>query len=277
VPSVNVTWWCSAQTGPWTWTPQLYPGIWLLMLGLAVAYARAVRRWRRASFAPEMTRGRVACFASALVGLWLVLDWPVGALAAGYLLSAHMLQYIAMSLVLTPLLLAGIPPGARPGLLASRPMRPLRRFVERPLAAFLLFNGVLVVTHVPLVADTLKPLQLGSMAIDLTWLVSSLLFWWALATPPASGDAAALYGRRMLFLLGTKPVPILLGAFFVLSEFPLYRTYELAVRVFDLSAKGDQTIAGWFMWMGATPILVLHLGAAFFVWYEVETRRAGEA
>lgn len=279
---MNVTWWCSAQTGPWTWAPQAYPGIWLFVaLGLG-AWLWAVRRAgprHAAPGEPAVTRAQAAGFLLGWALLWATLDWPLGPLAAGYLLSAHILQYAVIVFLVGPLLEAGIPPWMRRAALAPRALAPLRRAVERPFAAFLLLNGVLVVTHVPLVTDALKPLQFGSMAIDLLWVGSALLFW--LATSPDAEEGRdrldALYGRRFLYVAGVKVLPIFLGAFFVLADFPLYRTYELAPRALEgLTAHGDQVLAGWLMWVGTTPLLLYRLGAAFFTWHHLEERRAGQ-
>ena len=48
-----------------------------------------------------------------LVGLmlliWAALDWPIGALGAGYLASVHTLSYILLSLVAPPCLILGVP------------------------------------------------------------------------------------------------------------------------------------------------------------------------
>lgn len=268
---MNVRWWCSAQPGSaWTWEPQAYPGIWLFVALVAVAYLLLLR-----STPSSPGGGQRAAFAGGLALLWLTLDWPLGALAAGYLLTAHMLQYVLLSLVVAPALLAGVPAPLRVRALGAPTMAPVRWLVRRPIAAFGLFNAVLVVTHIPLVADTLKPLQLGSMAMDVVWLGTALLFWWSLTSDGEEAGPEAIYGRRMLFLLGTKILPIAIGALFVFSEFPIYATYELAARAVEgLGAKGDQTIAGWLMWMGATPLLVMHLAVTFFTWHELEARGA---
>lgn len=279
---MNVAWWCSAQTGPWSWAPQAYPGIWLFMALLLGAWLWAVRRAgprRVAPDEPPVTRARAGWFLLGWALLWATLDWPLGTLAAGYLLTAHMLQYAVIVFLVGPLLESGIPVWMRRAALAPRALAPLRRLVRRPFAAFMLLNVVLVGTHVPAVTDALKPLQFGSMAIDLLWVGSALLFW--LATSPEPAGAArgtdALYGRRFLYVVGVKVLPIFLGAFFVLADFPLYRTYELAPRAVEgLTAHGDQVLAGWLMWVGTTPLVLYRLGAAFFAWYQLEARRAGE-
>jgi cytochrome c oxidase assembly factor CtaG len=274
---VNISWWCSAKGVPWTWAPRAYPGIWLVMLAIAAAYWVAIRR-RRARAAPGevvATPHQVASFLGGVAALWVSLDWPIGAVGAGYLLSAHMFTYVIVIFVVGPLMETGMPGWMREALFAPRAMAPLRAIVRRPAMAFLFFNVVLVGTHLPPVVDTLKPLQLGAMAIDLLWLVSTLLFWLSTSPTGATGRTDVVYGRRMLYILGVKLTPILLGAVLVLAEFPLYRTYELAPRITDLSAMGDQVLAGWIMWMGATPLLIWRLGEAFFTWYALENPHGG--
>lgn len=274
---MNVTWWCAAQTGPWTWAPQAYPGIWLFQLGLLGLYVWALLRVgpsRVAPGEPVATRAQVGWFLLGWVLLWITLDWPLGPLAAGYLLSAHMVQYVLIIWFAAPLLESGLPSWMRSDLLASRALAPLGWIAARPFRAFLLFNVVLVLTHVPYVADTLKPLQFGSMAIDLLWVGSAFLFW--LSTSPAREPQRpeVAYGRQFLYVMGIKVIPILLGAFLVLADFPLYRTFELAARAIeDVPALNDQVFAGWLMWMGTTPLLIYRLARAFFTWHALEESR----
>lgn len=270
---MNVTWWCAAGTGPFTGAWQPYPGIWLFMAALLALWLWGAWRVGDGRGGLAVTRAQAAWFLLGWALLWATLDWPLGTLGAGYLLSAHVLQYAVIVFLVAPLLETGIPHALR-----RRALAPLRRLVERPFAAFLALNVVLVATHVPAVADALKPLQFGSMAMDLLWLVSALAFWSATNPENAPGaDFDAAYGRRFLYVVGVKVVPIFLGAIFVLSDFPLYRTYELAPRVFEgLTAHGDQVLAGWTMWAGTTPFLVYRMGAAFFTWYQLDAQRAGQ-
>lgn len=268
---MNVTWWCSASDLPWTWDFQAYPGIWLFQLVLLAGYAWGASRHRA-------TRGDLARFAAAWLLLWAVLDWPVGALAAGYLVSAHMLQYLMVSLVIAPILVGAMPDAMRDAMLAPRAAAPLRAVVRRPGLAFGLFNAAMLATHLPAITDALKPTQTGSMAIDLVWIATAVAFWWSIH--PGSDSRTrleAVYGRRFLYVTGFKLVPLFLGAFFVFADYPLYRTYELAPRVFDvITPVDDQLLAGLFLWMGATPILLYRIGEAFFTWHRLESERAGQ-
>lgn len=270
---MNVTWWCSAGSGPWTWAPQWYPGIWAFMLALLVAYAMGISRLPREA---RTSRAEGLSFAAGYLLLWLALDWPLGALGAGYLLAAHTSQYVLISLVAVPLLLHGMPRALRSALLAPRAMAPARWLAGRPFAAFVFFNVVMLGTHLPVVADALKPLQFGSMAIDLLWIAAAFLFWLAIDTRYSADTLDIAFGRRMLYTVAIKILPIVLGGFFVLSDFPIYSTYELAVRAVDLSARHDQALAGWLIWAGTTPIIVFRLATAFIAWHELDSQSVTE-
>lgn len=267
----TIQWWCSAQPGQvWTWSFQAYPGIWIFMLAIGAAYAGALR-WARGR-ERSATRKELTAFGVGYLLLWAVLDWPLGPLAAGYLLTAHMTQYLLIVLLIVPLLDAGMP-GWMVRRVCSLP--PLGWLVARPVVTFALLNGMMVATHLPVLVDALKPLQFGSMAIDLAWIGSALVFWWSVRTDAPEAERAARYGKRMLYVAGIKMLPIFLGAFFVFAEFPLFKTFELAARATPLSALEDQILAGLIMWMGTTPILLYRLGAAWFSWVALEARSSG--
>jgi putative membrane protein len=276
----NVGWWCSAQTGPWSWTPQFYPGIWAAMVGLLVGYVYAIKRIGPSKVEPGeevVTRSQVTSFVVGYVLLWVATDWPLGVLGAGYLLTAHMIQYILYSLIVAPLLIRGAPPWMRELVWNAPGMGWARFLVDRPLFAFFAFNAVLALTHLPFIADTLKPIQFGSMAMDMLWLIAALIFWSAIGDFDQEGDASTANARRLVYVLGITVLPTIPGAFFVFSEFPIYTTFEFATRAFSgVSAKEDQVIAGLLMWMGTMPILMARLAMAFFAWSATESKRAGQ-
>jgi putative membrane protein len=277
---VNVAWWCSAQQLSWSWAPQYYPGIWVVMLALLVGYVYVVRRIGPSKVAaeePVVTGGQATSFVAGYVLLWLATDWPIGALGAGYLLTAHMIQYVAYSLVVAPLLLRGTPPWMRELVLNAPGMGPLRALTERPFLAFVGFNVVLAVTHLPFVADTLKPLQFGQMLMDILWLVTALAFWTAIDSFDEEEDHSLAHGKSLLYIIGLTVLPTIPGAFFVFADFPIYTTYEFATRAFgDFSARDDQVLAGLVMWVGMMPFLMVRLALAFFTWSQAEGRRAGQ-
>jgi cytochrome c oxidase assembly factor CtaG len=202
-------WWCSAQNTAWTWEWRPYPGVWLfvLLVGAGLwAWNRAGAR-RAGRPAPAMHPGAFL----GLVVLWLALDWPLGALGAGYLASVHMLQFMLIALVASPLLLLGVGPDAQALLRnPSRVARVLRR-ATTPAAALIVLNAVVLLTHLPTVVDSLMATQAGSFLIDVLWLAGGLLFWWPLVLdePPHPRFVPAL--RIGYVILGLMFSPVMFG------------------------------------------------------------------
>ena len=251
----TISWWCSGAIGrPWEWSYRPLVGVYLLVGVLGGAYALALRRHAAAAGGDPgpATRHYTPRFVAALVLLALSSDWPLGPLGAGYLASVGALRTLMLTFGVAPLLLLGTPPWLLRRLLridpdpAAAPSRLLRaaRLVTLPWVAFLQFNAMLVATQLPVVVDTLKVTQAGSFAIDMTWLLSSIIMWVPLLRPlPELGGLQD--PMRLLYLFGLSIVPTVPASFLTFSRFPLYRLYELAPRVFNsLDAVVDQQIAG---------------------------------
>jgi len=135
-----MSFWCSATGAAWTWQWRAYPGVWLFIILLAFGMWAWNRAGARAAGHPQ--RPAHPLFVGGLVVLWLALDWPIGALGAGYLASVHMLQFLLMALVAPPMLLMGPSPDAlalleRPGML-----RALVRRLVSPFPALMLFSVI---------------------------------------------------------------------------------------------------------------------------------------
>ncbi len=263
-------WWCSAQGVPWDWSWQAYPGVWIFILLIAAGYRKVLRS--TPAIPGEQPRGlRVGIFSAGLLSLWIALDWPIGALGAGYLASAHMVQFLLLALIAPPLLLYGIPPTAFEPL-RRRPlvMRALGALTQ-PLFALLVFNGLIIITHVPAVTDALMASQLGSLTIDLTWIIAALIFWWPIIAP--------LPERRWLhplFKVGYIAAQLILGkpifVYLTFSEYPVYATYELAPRVHGFAAVADQQLAGLLMEVAGALILFVAATIVFLSWGAREQR-----
>ncbi len=256
-----MNWWCAATGQTWTWAWQAYPGVWLFVLALAVGY----HRLRRVEGARPGGRG-TAWFGVGLLLLWAALDWPLGALGAGYLLSAHTVSYILLSLVAPPCLILGFDTAdirralARPGAAA------LLRFAARPGPALAGFSTILFATHVPSVVDALMASQLGALLVDLAWIGGGLWLWWPVMAPDP--DVASLRRPlKMAYLFAATLPAIIPSAFLTFAEYPLYATYELAPRVARLlTAQEDQKIAGLLMKLVGDLPVWFAFGVIFFRW-----------
>jgi putative membrane protein len=243
--------------------------VWLFVLTLGVLYARAIRRLEPARLAGDdrpTTRREITLFTSGLVVLWIAADWPIGALAAGYLLSVKTLQYILFVLVAPPLMLLGMPRWLLRRLLRSRVAVRAARVVTRPLVPFMVANAVLIATHLPVVMDGAADSQLGAFLVDLLWIASGFVMWWpALGRLPELGPMR--YPARIGYLLLFVFLPTVPASFFTFSDYPIYATYELAPRVGGIGAVTDQRVAGLLMKTLGGFILFGTMSVMFFRWH----------
>ncbi len=257
-------WWCSAQTAAWAWRWQPYPGVWIFIALLAVGYF-ALQRGVRS----EMRGPRLAAFVAGAAALWVALDWPLGALGAGYLASAHMIQFLLIALIAPPALLFSLSPVAYQRLASVRPLLGLLRVLTQPLLALVLFNLVVAATHWPPIVDRLMPTQLGSFAIDMSWLLAGLLFWWPLVAPLPERPGFPPWMRVGYLIVATiLSTPVF--AYLTFSHLPLYSTYELAPPIRGLPTRVDQQVAGLLMKIGGGLILWAAITVIFFRWYWTE-------
>ena len=262
-------WWCAATGAAWSWRWTPYPGVWLFILTLAAGYALTVRHARAGGHG--VPRAKLVSFSAGLVLLWVALDWPVGALGAGYLASVHMVQFLLIGLLAPVFLLMGVPIEAyrslerRPRLLGALGV------LTHPLVALATWVVLMAWTHWPAVVDTLMATQAGSFLLDLVWLVGGLVFWWPVVAPVPVRPWLG-YPVKMGHLVAATIVNTGVFAFLAFSRLPVYEVYELAPPVSGLSSRDDQLLAGLLMKIGGAPILWTAISILFFRWYREQQR-----
>ena len=259
-------WWCSASDAAWSWDWRPYPGVWLV---LVCAIAFHFRAWSRVQQAGLERRhaGQTVSYLAGVLALWAATDWPIGALGAGYLLSAHTVTYILLALVAPPLLWLGLPRdqwGANAG--------PGVRLLARPLPALVIFNATLVLTHLPGFVDGWMRSQWGSFGTDLAWLASGLILWWPVLAPNPAVTRLS-HGAQMGYLFVASILPTVPAMFLVFASYPVYGLYELAPRVTPILTAGtDQQLAGLIMKVIGDIPLWIGFAAVFFSWARREHR-----
>ena len=273
-------WWPSAGREQWTWGWEPFPAVWLFVLPIAAAYAASVlalrgRRRRRGD--PDVTRGQIALFAAGLALVWGALDWPLGLLAAGYLVSANALQDLIVTLG------AGAAAAARPPPRATAPRgaaRPARSRADAAAPRARLARGGRrdlrdrARGHAParrgrraapralgLVRDHRRVARRGGGAV--------------VAARRAAGrpPPPALLRRGCSTSPSRSLFPKVVGAFYIFRDDALYDVYAGAPRVWDgFGAVGDQQTGGLLLWVIGSFLVMAALGVLFFRWYEEDRR-----
>jgi len=219
------------------------------VLLLAGAYAAAARVWRP-------TPGQAAAFTGALAVILTVSVTPVATLALHYLLSAHLLQNVALAEWAPALAVAATPAGLAERIAAVRPLRPfLHPLVALPL--WLLAYGI---WHLPALYDAALRHELLLHLEHATYFTTGFLLWWPVfqqlpARLSAGGKSAYLFAAFVL----ASPLGLLLA----LLPSPLYDFYEEAPRIWGLDPLADQQLAGVLMSVSEAVVFF----AAFLVFF----------
>lgn len=261
-------WWCIALEKPWSWEWAPYPGVWVASIIPILGYW-----WAVAKHPGPIDKRRFLLFVLGMVVFWLASDWPLGVLGAGYMASAHMLQFILYTLVCAPLLMLGTPEWMAKSL-PNKVQNGIVWLGRSPLVCAIIYNLILAITHSPGTVSVLRRSQFGSFAMDVAWVVAGMILWLPVISPILEGRVKAVWGR-MLYLFGaTALVAVIPASLLTFSTTPVYSIYELAPRVFDMTAREDQQIAGILMKLATIPIVWGTIGVLWFRWSREEAARA---
>lgn len=254
------------------WSVQ--PDALLLVLALGWAYYYAVTELRlRVADAGRVRRGQVALFSLGVLTLFVAGGTPLHDLGEEYLLSAHMLQHLLFSLVAAPLLIAGTPAWLWQTLLGGPRVLPVARLLTRPLVAFALFNGYLVLTHLPPVMELTLRLGAVHFLAHLALVVTAMLMWWPILGPLAQLPRLS-YPLQMAYLFLQSVLPVVIASFITFADHPVYSFYAEAPRLWGISPLADQQIGGGLMKLLGSVILWSFMVVIFFKWYAQEQAEA---
>jgi len=213
---------------------------------LALAYAFVLRRYPAPGW-------RIACFLGGLGLILAVFVTPLESLALRYLLTAHLLQNVALAEWSPALVVLGIPPAAAA---AARKYAVVRALTHQ-LVALPLWLATYYAWHLPAAYDTALRHPSTLLHLEhLCYFVTGMLVWWPVLTGQLSACASAAY----LFTAFALASP--LGLLLALIPNAVYDFYEHAPRVWGWSPLTDQQVAG--LTMAAEEAIVFCGAFAFY-------------
>jgi putative membrane protein len=201
-----------------------------------------------------------------LISLVVALAPPLESLA-DRLFAAHMAQHVLLLAVAPPLLMIS---GVRTGLWQRVP-----RALTHPLSAWMIFNVVVIVWHVPALYD-LAVRNGGVHVIEHCLFIGTGLLFWGVAFD--EGRLAAWW--RIAYLAAGMLVGWVIALVLAFATAPLYPAYAaLSHRPGGLSALADQQIAAGVMWVPGSLAYTAAIIVYVYRWLEPESsaRRLGLA
>lgn len=226
-----------------------------VVLALGTAYAAAGRRYRP-------SRGRIAAFTGALVLLILVSATPLATIALNYLLSAHLLQNVAMAEWAPALAVAGLG-GKIAGALARYGFV---RAGTHPLVALPSWLGAYGLWHVPAVYDYALQHEAVLHVEHATYFAVGAMLWWPVFHDEPWNLSA---GAKAVYLFAAFVLASPVGLLLALLPEPVYDFYVEAPRLWGLAPLTDQQIAGVIMALSEA-VVFFTLFAFFFVRFMAE-------
>jgi cytochrome c oxidase assembly factor CtaG len=200
---------------------------------------------------------RTACFLGGLAVLIVDLDSGIGGLADDHL-AAHMIEHMAMWLIVAPLLAAGGPVRLALFACGRDGRRRLARWLHaRPVAVLTspvgsvgLFSAVLLVTHIPAVYDLTLSSEWVHVSEHALYLFAAVLIWAPLLGVDPLPGRTSPRGQALCMAACMVPMAII-AAWLLAAGSPVYGHYRDALGA--TAALHDQRVAGLIMLLVCVP------------------------
>ena len=209
-------------------------------------------------------------FYGALALTYLVEGSPLHNLADIYSLTAHMVQHLAMSYLVAPLLLWTVPTWMLRPLLLNRVVAPVARLLTRPLIAFSVFGFFFAAWHVPAIYDAVLRNQTLHHVTHAALLFTSLVLWWPIMSRLSELPRPSYLIRLLyLFLIPVAQLPVF--GVITFAGRPIYETYANSPWTLGMDVVSEQALAGAVMKVAGLFVFGIPFAVTFFQWYQEET------
>lgn len=243
------------MTDPWRF--QLHLEVWLLVAFLVASYVYVVRvLGPRAVPAgqPVVTRRQLWCFVGGIGILWLASDWPMHDIAEEYLYSVHMIQHMALTYFMPPLVVLATPEWFLRILIGDGRVYRAVRFLGHPVRAAFLFNVGVMISHVPGVVNASVSNGPLHYSVHVFLVTTALLMWMPVCGPLPELHISPM--SKMIYLFLNSVVATVPAGWLTFAEGTVYKQYLTPVRVWGVSVANDQQMAG----------AIMKLGGSIFLW-----------
>jgi len=210
------------------WRYQAHPEVWLIVatiIGFGYWVTRVIGPKAVPEGEPVVTRHQKIYFVIALLLLWAASDWPMHDISEEYLYFFHMIQHMMITLVIPPLFLLATPEWlARLIVSTDGSSGVWVRRLTRPVAAAVLFNVLVAMTHLTAVVNFSIENGVFHYFVHLAIFMAATLMWMPVVSPLP--ELRTTYPGQMMFLFLNSVLPTVPGGFLTVASDPLYRVYD---------------------------------------------------
>jgi putative membrane protein len=210
------------------------------------------------------TASRAGYLTAAFVVLVVALASPVGALADGYLFSAHMLQHLLLLLVVPPLALMGL----------NREIDLPVQNPRRAFGAWLAGVSAMWLWHAPSLCNAATRSSAVHLVQEVSLLVMGTWFFWPILAPKTESRLPPFAAIAYLFTACTACTVLGIAVTFSPVEictsylFPSDRLGAMSLLYgWGLTPQRDQQIGGLLMWLPACLVYGAGILGILARWY----------
>ena len=207
-------------------------------------------------------------FYSSMTLLTLIFVSPLHTLGEFFLLSAHMLTMMLVIFVVAPLFLLSLPGWLIAPVALHPVIKPLLRFLTRPVVNVVHFNGAFLLIHIPLLLKTLMfSTDLLHYFTYFAIFGSAVLMFWPVMNPLSGALPSPSYKVQLIYLIVLLITHNPFSSVFSFASGLIYPWYADAPRVFGLSPLQDQQFAGVVMGVVYITVMLIAVTAVFVRWF----------
>lgn len=236
--------------------------LWVLP-GLLLALVAALALWMRTSpwweAAPDKGR-RSALLWSGVAVLVLSLTSPIAVIAQGGLLSAHMVQHVAIGGLAALLIILAVPRADR----GTREHRPVLRVLLHPVVAFGIWLGSTILWLVPDLHHEVLYRPWVWVLQQVAVFGAGIVMWAPITDRFVDPPAWFRTGWKVVYMIGVWFAGVGIANVYWFSGTAFYESHEAGAAAFGFSALQDQANAGTVMILAHCAITFGAIAVLFF-------------
>lgn len=261
-----------ATTVNWiAWEPQTEA--WLLVaavIGFATYTAKVIQPKAVAAGEQPITKSQERWFITGLILLWLASDWPIHTIGEKYLYSVHMVQHMIITFVVPPVFLLATPAWLLRLMVGKGRFEHFFRKASKPLISAVVYNLLVILSHWSTAVEFSVLNGPIHFTLHLALFFSAILAWMPVVSPAPEYRTTPPAAMVHLFLLSV--IPTIPGGWLANAEGVVYPVYDRPDRLWGISVRDDQQMAGVIMKVVGGLYLWSIIAVIFFKWMNADRK-----